>query len=65
MAVTADIPRRTPRRSGAVIVDLPRPVMDALIRLAVREDRDVTGQARRLIADGLGREGLLMAEPPQ
>lgn len=33
--------------------------MDALIRLAIREDRDVTGQARRLITEGLGREGLI------
>jgi hypothetical protein len=29
--------------------------MDALIRLVVREDRDVAGQARRLIVDGLTR----------
>jgi hypothetical protein len=27
--------------------------MDALIRLAIREDRDVNGQARRLISDAL------------
>jgi hypothetical protein len=33
--------------------------MDALIRLAIAEDRDVTGQARRLIADGLAARGML------
>jgi hypothetical protein len=55
--------RRVRRRAGAVVVDLPRPVMDALIRLAVREDRDVTGQARRLIADGLETRGMLAPEP--
>ena len=64
MTATAIESHRPARRTGAVTVDLPRPVMDALIRLAVREDRDVTGQARRLITDALGREGLL-AELPQ
>ena len=52
--------RRTPKaRAGAVVVDLPRPVMSALIRLAVREDRDVVGQARRIITEALERERLL------
>ena len=55
---------RTLRRAGAVTIDLPRPMMDALIRLAVREDRDINGQARRLIAEGLERAGLI-AEAPQ
>jgi hypothetical protein len=37
--------------------------MDALIRLAVREDRDVVGQARRLISDGLETRGMIPIEP--
>jgi hypothetical protein len=48
----AAMPRQGP---GAVVVDLPRPLMDELIRLAVREDRDIVGQARRLVAEGIGR----------
>lgn len=47
---------RRPRNSQRVAIDLPQPLMEELIRLAVREDRDVLGQARRLIADGLARE---------
>jgi hypothetical protein len=50
---------RPTKRTGAILVDLPRPMMDALIRLAVREDRDVDGQARRVIAERLSSEGLL------
>ena len=50
------------RRGGAVVIDLPDPVRHALIRLAVREDRDVDGQARRLIVEGLERAGVLHAE---
>jgi hypothetical protein len=53
---------RPGRQARAVTVDLPRPVMDALIRLAIREDRDITGQARRLITEALDREGLLRPE---
>lgn len=49
-------------RAGTVVVDLPRPVMSALIRLAVREDRDVVGQARRIITEALKRERLLEDE---
>ena len=53
MTAATPLHRRSGRRPGTIVVDLPQPVMDALIRLAVREDRDVTGQARRLIVDGL------------
>lgn len=63
--VTETRPRtRQYRRAGAVTIDLPRPVMEALIRLAIREDRDTVGQARRLIAEGLERAGLLTEREP-
>lgn len=62
MTSTSMAPRRSIRRAGTLTVDLPQPVMHALIRLAIREDRDVTGQARRLITEALASEGMLAAE---
>jgi energy-converting hydrogenase Eha subunit A len=56
-------PRPRPlRASGSLSIVLPTPVMTALIRLAVQQDRDVVGQARRLITDGLMRAGLISEE---
>lgn len=66
MIANVDTPtptRRKARQSGRVLLDLPRPLMDELIRLAVREDRDVPGQARRLITDGLARVREVAGEP--
>jgi len=54
--MTTEANRTTKQRTAhRVVIDLPAPMMDALIRLAVREDRNIDGQARRLIADGLTR----------
>lgn len=46
-------------RGSAVVIDLPKTTLDALIRMAVREDRDVAGQARRLVTEGLVASGML------
>lgn len=54
------------RERVRVRVDLPATVGDALVRLAIREDRAMDRQAARLIAEGLSRAGLLPdIEPAQ
>lgn len=63
MTTTASSSRRPYRRAGTVVIDLPQPALNALIELAVREDRDIVGQARRLITDGLARAGLETRAP--
>lgn len=52
------------RTHRAVYVELPLPVAEALVGLALREFRDPRAQATKFVVEGLRRAGALPHEEP-